>query len=100
QALAVVQRLAMPNLGLTFNLCHELRAGNEAQLPDIIHACAPSLRSASINGADQDGDWSRLIKPLGAGAFDVAAVLAALHANGYDGPVGLQCYTVPGDQRA
>jgi sugar phosphate isomerase/epimerase len=100
QALAVVQRLAMPNVGLTLNLCHELRAGNEAHLPDIIRSCAPALRSVSINGAEHDGDWSRLIKPLGEGAVDVAAVLSVLHANGYTGPVGLQCYNVPGDQRA
>jgi sugar phosphate isomerase/epimerase len=100
QALAVVQRLAMPNLGLMLNLCHELRAGNEAHLPDIIHACAAALRGVSINGAEHDGDWSRLIKPLGEGGFDVAALLTALHANGYAGPFGLQCYNVPGDQRA
>jgi sugar phosphate isomerase/epimerase len=99
QALAVVQRLAMPNVGLTLNLCHELRAGNEAHLPDIIHACASAIFSVSINGAEHDGDWNRLIKPLGEGAVDVGAVLAALHANGYTGPVGLQCYNVPGDQR-
>jgi sugar phosphate isomerase/epimerase len=100
QALSVVQRLALPNVGLMLNLCHELRAGNEARLPDIIHACAPALRAVSINGAEHDGDWNRLIKPLGEGAVDVMAVMDALRAHGYAGPVGLQCYNVPGDQRA
>lgn len=99
QALAVVQRLAMPNVGVIFNLCHELRAGNEPHLLDIIHACAPMLRSVSINGAEHDGDWNRLIKPLGDGAVDVAAVITALRTNGYTGPVGLQCYNVAGDQK-
>jgi sugar phosphate isomerase/epimerase len=100
QALAVVQRLAMPTVGLTLNLCHEVRAGNEPRLPEIIHACAASLLFVSINGAEHEGQWDRLIKPLGDGAVDVGAVLTELHRAGYSGPCGLQCYQVPGDQRA
>ena len=93
QALAVVRRLALPNVGLMLNLCHELRAGNEARLADIIQACAPALRAVSINGAEHDGDWSRLILPLGQGAVDVAAFLSALHAHGFAGPVGQRTLT-------
>ena len=98
QALEVVNRLALPTLGLTINLCHELRAGNEARLPEIIRACAPVLRFVSINGAEHDGDWSRLIKPLGEGAVDVLGFLRTLKTVGYAGPIGLQCYNIPGNQ--
>lgn len=100
QALPIVEKLALPNVGLTLNLCHELRAGNGPRLPQIIRATAKQLRLVSINGAEPSGsDWGTLIKPLGEGRFDVLALLRELHAVGYDGPVGLQCFAVPGDQR-
>jgi len=99
QALRIVETLALPNVGLTFNLCHELRAGNAARFPVILRAVAPHLRLVSINGAEHDGDWDRLIKPLGDGAFDVLGLLRDLQTIGYGGPIGLQCYNVPGEQR-
>lgn len=99
QALPIIDLLAMPNVGLTFNLCHELRAGNEARIPAIIRATAKHLRLVSINGAEHDGGWDRLIKPLGDGPVDVLAILRDLRAVGFTGPIGLQCYAVPGDQR-
>ena len=99
-ALPIVEKLALPNVGLTINLCHELRAGNGLRLPQIIRATAKHLRLVSINGAEPVGEnWSTLIKPLGEGTFDVLNVLRELHAVGYAGPVGLQCFAVPGDQR-
>ena len=97
----IIDQLALPNVGLTFNLCHELRAGNGPRLAQIMRATAKHLRLVSINGAEASGDnWGALIKPLGDGGFDVLGVLRELQAVGYAGPVGLQCYGVPGDQRA
>jgi hypothetical protein len=40
-----------------------------------------------------------LIQTLDRGDYDVYGVLAKLRRLGYDGPVGLQCYQVPGDLR-
>ena len=40
--------------------------------------------------------WARLIQPLGEGDFDVLPFLQQLRASGYEGPIGLQCYQVPG----
>jgi sugar phosphate isomerase/epimerase len=37
-----------------------------------------------------------LIRPLDEGNFDVPGFLKSLDAVGYKGPVGLQCYQVPG----
>jgi hypothetical protein len=59
----------------------------------------PHLMLVSINGADPDGNWDRLIQTLDRGDYDVYAVLVKLRRFGYDGPVGLQCYQVPGDRR-
>lgn len=101
QALPIVEQAALPNVGLTINLCHELRAGNGPRLVPIIRATAKHLRLVSINGAEATGNnWSALIKPLGEGAFDVLGFLRELQAVGYRGAIGLQCYAVPGDQRA
>jgi sugar phosphate isomerase/epimerase len=87
-----------PNLGLVFNLCHWLRAGDEPNLALRLQQAIPHTFMVSINGADHEGDWDRLIQPLGRGSFDVKAFLHALHVAGYRGPIGLQCYNVQGDR--
>jgi quercetin dioxygenase-like cupin family protein len=59
----------------------------------------PDLILVSINGADHEGGWDRLIQPLDRGDYDVYSLLLRLRQLGYQGPVGLQCYQVPGDHR-
>lgn len=98
-ALRVIEKVERDNVGLTFNLCHELKAGNGPRIDELLEKAAPQLFYVSINGAEPDGDWGRLIQPLGDGAFDVYAVLKKLKALAYAGPVGLQCYNVKGDPR-
>ena len=95
-ALRIVKQVDRPNVGLTINLCHELAAGNAARMDAIVKASAPHLFYVSINGADHSGGWPELIRPLDEGKFDVAAFLKSLGAAGYKGPVGLQCFQVPG----
>ncbi len=100
-ALRVVRASGRTNVGVTFNLCHYLKVEGELGWRDALVAALPLLEFVSINGADA-GDtramgWNRLIQPLGNGSFDVAGVLSALEELGYRGPVGLQCYNVPGD---
>jgi len=98
-ALRVIGQVERDNVGLTFNLCHELKAGNGPRIDELLEKAAPRLFYVSINGAEHDGDWDRLIQPLGDGAFDVYAVLKKLKSLNYTGPVGLQCYNVQGDAR-
>ena len=98
QAIRMVKKIDRKNVGVTINLCHELKAGSEAKLPEIIKAAAPYLFLVSINGADHKGGWDKLIRPLGDGEFDVLGFLKNLKAEGYSGPIGLQCYAVKGDQ--
>jgi sugar phosphate isomerase/epimerase/type 1 glutamine amidotransferase len=96
QALRIVKQVDRPNVGLTLNLCHELAAGNADRLHEIVKACSPHLFYVSINGADRSGGWPELIRPLDEGKFDVPGLLKSLGAAGYKGPVGLQCFQVPG----
>ncbi|MDP6633306.1 MAG: sugar phosphate isomerase/epimerase family protein [Phycisphaerae bacterium] len=99
QALRLVKKVDRKNVGVSINLCHELKAGSEPKLPEIIKAAAPHLFMVSINGADHKGGWDKLIRPLGDGEFDVLGFLKTLNVSGYRGPVGLQCYAVKGDQK-
>jgi len=99
QAIRLVKKVDRKNVGVSINLCHELKGGSESKLPEIIKAAAPHLFMVSINGADHKGGWDKLIRPLGDGEFDVLAFLKKLNAAGYRGPIGLQCYAVKGDQK-
>jgi sugar phosphate isomerase/epimerase len=95
-ALRILRQVDRPNLGVTINLCHELAAGNAEKMDVIVKVCAPHLLYVSINGADHSGGWAELIRPLDEGKFDVAGFLKSLGTVGYKGPVGLQCYQIPG----
>jgi sugar phosphate isomerase/epimerase len=107
-AISLVEKAGRPNLGLTFNLPHWLaqtRPGDEAGLRALLARARPHLFAVSINGATNIADksdrgtiWKSLIQPLGQGTFDTYALLEMLADLGFDGPVGLQCYNVPGDK--
>jgi sugar phosphate isomerase/epimerase len=85
------------NVGVTFNLAHFLAAQDEPNLDLRLKEALPYLEMVSINGADHEGGWDRLIQPLDRGDFDVYGLLKKLALMGYKGPIGLQCYQVPGD---
>jgi len=102
-ALELANKADRHNLGVSFNLCHFLKQNDESDLKRTLHAAADKLLLVSINGADSGATrkmgWDRLIRPLGEGSFDVGQVLDLLDEIGYAGPVGLQCYALPGDDR-
>ncbi len=100
-ALRICQKARRDNLGVTFNLCHWLHVGSDHSMKELMELAMPHLYVVTINGADAGGEksWSRLIQPLGQGSFDVAGFLGTLHGLGFRGPVGLQCYGVPGNKR-
>jgi sugar phosphate isomerase/epimerase len=97
-ALRVVKNVDRPNLGVTFNLAHFLAAKDEPNLDVRLREALPHLFMVSINGAEHEGGWDRLIQPLDRGEFDVYGLLKKLVTLGYHGPIGLQCYQVPGDR--
>ncbi len=94
----VAERVGRSNVGATFNLCHELRSGFEADFPQLLERAIPRLYGVTINGADRQGrDWNTLIQPLGRGDYDVAELVGRIVKAGYRGPFGIQCYGLKGD---
>ncbi len=99
-AVRVADKVNRANVGMMFNLCHWLRVNKDRNYGAALKRAMPRLMAVSINGADtfdpQPG-WGRYIQPLGRGSFDVVALLKTLRELGYRGPIGLQCYGIPGD---
>jgi len=98
-AVRLVRKVNRLNLGVTFNLCHCIKVGDAGRTNELLEQAKPYLTFVTVNGADAEGGWDRLIQPLGQGTFDVAAVLKTLRAMDYRGPVGLQHYGIKGDSR-
>jgi len=99
----LARKAERPNVGVMFNLCHWLKVDDEENLERVASEAAPFLYAVSIHGADRaseihagTGNW---IQPLDSGSFDVRRFLSVLEKHGFDGPVGLQCYGIPGDAR-
>jgi sugar phosphate isomerase/epimerase len=102
-AIRVARKAGRPHVGVMFNLCHWLKVGEEGQMKPLLEAAMPCLFAVSINGADRgaeiksgNGNW---IQPLDRGTFDMPTFLKTLTDLGYRGPVGLQCWGIPGDAR-
>lgn len=101
-SIRVAEKVARPNVGVMFNLCHWLRVDPSRDYRPLLERALPRLWAVSVNGADVRDDkpgWDRYIQPLGAGSFDVGALLRTLEELGYRGPIGLQCYGIGGDTR-
>ncbi len=94
----VGERAGRSNVGVTFNLCHELRSGFDPEFPQLLDKAIPRLYGVTINGADRQGqDWNALIQPLGRGDYDVTGLVRTITKAGYRGPFGIQCYGLKGD---
>ena len=99
-AVRLAHKVNRANVGVTFNLCHCLRVGDEARIPELLREAQPYLLLVTLNGADSDGeDWSSLIQTLDRGTFDPLTLMRELQAIGYGGPIGLQCYGLQGSVR-
>lgn len=94
-AVRLCERIDDPRLGAAFCGYHWYAVDGEA--PDErIEAAAPHLQSANLCGSRRrDGETT--IEPLDAGELDNFVLLGLLRAAGYDGPVGIQGYSVGGD---
>jgi sugar phosphate isomerase/epimerase len=98
----VADKVDRPNVGVMFNLCHWLRVSKDRDYKSRLAKAMPRLWAVSINGADEFDDkpgWAHYIQPLGRGSFDMLAFLKTLRELGYTGPIGLQCFGIPGDAR-
>ncbi len=108
-AIRVAKKVNRRNLGMTFNLCHYLADCHSqeqdpmSQLPVLAKAAEPYLFAISLNGADSiptdtNDIWASFIQPLGEGSFDTYAFLKTFLDLGFDGPIGLQCYSIDQDK--
>ncbi|MCX6624864.1 MAG: TIM barrel protein [Acidobacteria bacterium] len=97
----IAQKAGRANIGGMFNLCHWLKVGNETELKPLLRAALPHLLAVSINGSDRGAEikagTGKWIQPLDSGTFDMPGFLAELRQAGFRGPIGLQCYGIPGD---
>jgi sugar phosphate isomerase/epimerase len=93
------EKAGRQNVGIFFNLCHWLRSGDERNMLQRLKEALPHTLMVSINGADHEGDWDRLIQTLDRGAFDAGGFVRTVRSMGYTGPFGLQGYNVKGDRR-
>ncbi|MBM3881741.1 MAG: sugar phosphate isomerase/epimerase [Verrucomicrobia bacterium] len=102
-AVRVADQVARPNVGVMFNLCHWLKVEEEVDLGPQLRAAGRHLYAVSINGSDRGeairSGQGRWIVPLDTGTFDQLGLLRVLREVGYAGPIGLQCYGIPGDAR-
>lgn len=100
-ALAVVDKVDRPNVGVNFNLCHWLKVDGDKDYREVLRENADRIFAVTINGAQCDATaWTDgLIQPLDRGDFDNRELLAVLREVGYTGPVGLMCYGIPDDAR-
>ncbi|MDF1841813.1 MAG: TIM barrel protein [Rubripirellula sp.] len=100
QAMELIRTVAHPNLGVMFNLCHFLKNERSEDLELVLENAGSRLFAVSTCGANLGGeDWGQLIKPLNQGDFPQARLMQTLKKLGFKGPVGLQCYAVPGDKQ-
>jgi len=93
----IASKVERPNVGASITLCHEFLTGNGEKLDETLRHAAPSAFLATINGIHV-ADKKYLLR-LDQGDLDLAGYLQKLQAAGYKGPVGIQCYSVPGDIR-
>jgi sugar phosphate isomerase/epimerase len=95
----LVKKVNHPQVGFNFNVCHWLKVEGNKDYRPLLRANAGKLFCVTICGAQIGArDWTNgLIQPLDRGDFDNRALLATLREIGYQGPVGVMCYGIPGD---
>jgi len=99
-AMRLARMVDHPSFGVTFNLCHSLAGGEEAEIPTLLEEARDVLTNVTISGADRGvrgGNWPRLIQTLDKGTFDLVALFRKLKAIGFRGPIGFQGYGIQRD---
>lgn len=101
EALKVVKKVDHPCVGAHFNVCHWLAVDGDKDYRPLLRNNADKIFIVTICGADVGSKTPTggLIQPLDRGDFDNRQLLATLREIGYRGPIGLQCFGIPGDAR-
>ena len=101
-AVPFVQKVNRPNVGLTLHMPQEIKGGNARRFPEIISKVKQYINLVVICGSDlpKEGDqpakwsWSRMMRPLGEGDFDVATFVKEVKASGYHGHYAEICWGI------
>jgi sugar phosphate isomerase/epimerase len=100
EALRLAEQTGRANVGVSFNLGHCVLAGNEERIPAILKRAFPRLFVVTLSGADSRAkDVVHSVYTLDRGTLDLRPTLRALKTLNYTGPIGLQCFSIPGDAR-
>ncbi len=98
--LRVVEKVDHPSVGVTFVPYHWLAVDGDVDYRPHLRDGAEKLFVVTICGSKVGGKTvAELIQPLDRGDFDNRELLATLQEIGYRGPIGLQCFMIPGDAR-
>ncbi len=96
EAYEVWQAMDRPEVRLSLHLCHEIKAGREARVGEVLDKITPLLSLVTISGADtatmRTGGWEGAIMPLARGDFDIRPFTREVVAHGYRGPIVLHTY--------
>jgi sugar phosphate isomerase/epimerase len=99
-ALRVAEAINHPSVGVSFNLAHWLAVEGKRDYRPSVRAGGAKIFDVTINGAKVGAtEIPQLIQPLDQGDFDNRQLLAILREMDYSGPIGLQCFGIPGDAR-
>jgi sugar phosphate isomerase/epimerase len=89
--IAIIKRLARPNLGIVYNLHHG--HSHLDQFPQILAAMKPHLIALNLNGMTDKGDQlGKKILPLAQGNRDLE-ILRTIQSSGWSGPIGILNHT-------
>jgi sugar phosphate isomerase/epimerase len=98
--LRVIEKVDHPCVGANFNVCHWLMIEGDKDYRPYLRDGVDKIFVVTICGAKVGSKTpSGLIQPLDQGDFDNRELLAMLWDIGYRGPIGLQCFGIPGDAR-
>jgi sugar phosphate isomerase/epimerase len=103
-AAAICSSFESPRLRMTLSLFHTLLADG-SDIAATARACAPYVAAVNVCGIRSVPNAPRDEPPLaidrvGVGEVNPLPMLAALRAAGFDGPVGIQGWSVGGDARS
>lgn len=99
EAVRLCRTIDHPLLRMTFPAFHWY-AVDGRDLPQRLAEAAPYLALVNVCGSrryDNGSGNPATIEPLDDGELDIFALLGAVRAVGFDGPVGIQGYSVGGD---
>lgn len=92
-AVRLAEKTNRRNVGIIFNLYHQLKTDGSTNMEETIRQAMPYLSLVTINGTSEAGS----IETLDRGTFDVYGFLKLLKQEGFKGPIGLQGYGIRGD---